>query len=300
MIDVVGDACVDLVLPVPDVPEPDQKVHTQKQVMSPGGVALNVAVALARLGSEVSFSARIGDDAFGSMVMEALQSEGVDTDSVVVDPSISTYFTVSLITDDSPEKRMVVAVTPGLYPRQVTLGPAVWGHTAPFDIDAAAEVTEQWRSLGVPFSIDLEPACIPDDPTDIASVTRGADTLIANARTRDLLADTAADALDVLTGPLGGRYGVITQGPDGIVFTAEGHCGRIRAHQVEAVDTTGAGDSFAAGYIWARTTGSGVVEALETATITAALACKSLGALASLPHRHEVEPLLPNRRKSES
>ena len=299
MIDVVGDACVDLVLPVSDVPEPDEKVHTHEAEMSPGGVALNVAVALARLGSEVALHARIGEDAFGSMILEALESEAVDTAGVAVDTSISTYFTVSLITDDSPEKRMVVAVTPGLYPTEAALGHSAWGHTAPFDMDAAAEITNRWRSLGVPFSIDLEPACLPDDPTDIASVTRGADTLIANARSRDLLADSAEDALEVLTGPLGGRHAVITQGSDGIVFTAEGHSGRIPAHPVEAVDTTGAGDSFAAGYIWARTTGSGVAEALRTATITAALACRSLGALGSLPRRHEVEPLLRTRRDGE-
>ena len=300
MIDVVGDACVDLVLPVPHVPEPDEKVHTREAVVSPGGVALNVAVALARLGSEVALHARIGDDAFGSMILAALQSEGVDTAGIVVDPSISTYFTMSLITDDSPEKRMVVAVTPGLYPTEAGPGPGAWGHTAPFDLDAAAEVTGRWRSMGVPFSIDLEPACIPDDPTEIATVTRGADTLIANARARDLLAGSAEDALDVLTGPLGGRHGVITEGSDGIVFSSEGHSGRIPAHPVEAVDTTGAGDSFAAGYIWARTTGSGVTEALETATVTGALACRSLGALASLPHRHEVEPLLRSRQEGDT
>ena len=297
MIEVVGDACVDLVLPVPAVPEPDQKMHTQDAAMSPGGVALNVAVALARLGSEVSLTARIGQDAFGSMVLETLEQEAVNTTGVTVDPSISTYFTMSLITDDSPEKRMVVAVTPGLYPQEATPGPATWGHTVPFDLAVAAQVTDGWRSQGVPFSIDLEPACLPDDPTDIATVTRGADTLIANARTRDLLAEDAEEALGILTGPLGGRHAVITQGSDGIVFSVEGHLGRIPAHPVEAVDTTGAGDSFAAGYIWARTCGSGIIEALETGTITAALACRALGALASLPHRTEIEQLLssPNR-----
>ena len=290
MIDVVGDACVDLVLSVPDVPRPDEKVHTRQFATGPGGVALNVAVALARLGSEVSFFARIGRDAFGSMIMETLDHEGVDVAHIVADPAIDTYFTVSLVTEDSPEKRMAVAVTPGLYPTEATLGPVDWGHTVPFDLDAAEKITDQWRSMGVPFSIDLEPACMPDDPTDISPVTQGADTLIANARTRDILADDTGDALAMMTGPLGGRHAVITQGSDGIVFSSEGSFGQIHAHPVEAVDTTGAGDSFAAGYIWARTTGSGVIEALRTGTVTGALACRSLGALSSLPHRHEVDP----------
>ena len=291
MIDVVGDACVDLVLPVPAVPEPDEKVHTRTAAMSPGGVALNVAVALSRLGSDVALHARIGQDAFGSMVLEALEHESVDATGVAVDTSINTYFTMSLITDDSPEKRMVVAVTPGLYPQTAAPGPAAWGHTAPFDRDAAAKVTDRWRTLGVPFSIDLEPACLPDDPTDIASVTAGADTLIANARTRDLLAESAEEALDVLSGPLGGRHAVITEGADGVVFRSEGSSGRIPAHPVEAVDTTGAGDGFAAGYIWARTRGRGVVEALEIGVLVGALACRTLGALPSFPRRAEVEAL---------
>lgn len=296
MIDVVGDACVDLVLPVPRVPEPDEKVHTGDAVVSPGGVALNVAVALARLGSEVALHARVGRDAFGSMVLEALHQESVNATGVAVDPSIDTYFTMSLITDDSPEKRMVVAVTPGLYPETVTLGAAGWGHTAPFDLDAAAKITDRWRTLGVPFSIDIEPACLPDDPTDIASVTTGADTLIANARTRDLLAESAEGALGVLSGPLGGRHAVVTQGAEGIVYMSEGKTGRIPAHPVEAVDTTGAGDGFAAGYIWARTRGSDIVEALHVGVLVGALACRTLGALASFPRIEEIEPLLGTQR----
>ena len=297
MIDVVGDACVDLVLSVPAVPEPDQKVHTQQVVVSPGGVALNVAVALARLGSQVALHARIGQDAFGSMILETLEREAVEATSVVVDTSISTYFTMSLITDDSPEKRMVVAVTPGLYPEKATPGLSEWGHTVPFDLAAAAQVTGRWRSLGVPFSVDLEPACLPSVTTDIAAVTKGADTLIANARTRDLLADSAEGALDVLSGPLGGRHAVVTEGSGGIVFRSEGNSGRIPAHPVDAVDTTGAGDGFAAGYIWARTTGSTVVEALEVGVLVAALACRTLGALASFPHRDEIDPLLRTQRR---
>ena len=292
MIEVVGDACVDLVLPVAAVPEPDEKVHTRTAAISPGGVALNVAVALARLGSEVALRARIGRDGFGAMVLETLGHEAVDATGVDVDTSIDTYFTVSLITDDSPEKRMVVAVTPGLYPETATPGPAAWGHTVPFDPDAAAKVTDRWRTLGVPFSIDLEPACLTGDPADIAPVTTGADTLIANARTRDVLAKSAEDALDVLSGPLGGRHAVITQGADGIVFRSEGTSGRIAAHPVEAVDTTGAGDGFAAGYIWARTRGWEVVEALKVGVLVGALACRTLGALASFPRQAEVEPLL--------
>ena len=292
MIDVVGDACVDLTLPVPRVPEPDEKVHTTTAVMSPGGVALNVAVALARLGSNVNLHARIGQDAFGAMVLETLQKEGVNATSVVTDPSIRTYYTISLITDDSPEKRMVVAVTPGLYPAAATPGPTTWGHTVPFDPACAAQVTDRWRSMGVPFSIDLEPACIPTDPAEIASVTTGADTLIANARTQNLLAESAEGALDVLSGPLGGRHAVITEGSAGIIFRSEGTTGRIPAHPVEAVDTTGAGDGFAAGYIWARTQGFDVVEALKVGVVVGALACRFLGALASFPRREDVEPLL--------
>lgn len=292
MIDVVGDACVDLVLPVPAVPEPDEKVHTTTASMSPGGVALNVAVALARLGSEAALHARIGRDAFGSMVLQTLREESVDATAVVVDTSIDTYFTMSLITDDSPEKRMVVAVTPGLYPEETTLGPAAWGHTAPFDRASAARVTERWRSLGVPFSIDLEPACLPPVPTEIAPLTAGADTLIANARTRDLLAESAEGALDVLSGPLGGRHAVITEGSDGVVYRSEGTCGRIPAHPVEAVDTTGAGDGFAAGYIWARTKGLPVIEAMRAGVVVGGLACRTLGALPSFPRTEEIEPLL--------
>ncbi len=297
MIDVVGDAGVDLTLSVPAVPEPDQKVHTEEAKVNPGGVALNVAVALARLGSEVALHARIGDDAFGAMILQTLEHETVEATNVVIDASISTYFTMSLITDESPEKRMVVAVTPGLYPQEAAVGPSDWGHTAPFDQVAAARVTGRWRSLGVPFSVDLEPACIPSDPTEIAAVTEGADTLIANARTRDLLADSAEGALDVLCGPLGGRHGVVTQGSDGIAFRTEGQSGRIGAHPVEAVDTTGAGDGFAAGYIWARTTGAGVEEALQVGVLVGALACRTLGALASFPQRQEVDPLMEAQRR---
>ena len=68
-------------------------------------------------------------------------------------------------------------------------------------------------------------------------MTKGADTLIANARTGICWLTLPRVRFDVLSGPLGGRHAVVTEGSGGIVFRSEGNSGRIPAHPVDAVDT---------------------------------------------------------------
>ncbi|HEY6049989.1 MAG TPA: PfkB family carbohydrate kinase, partial [Thermoanaerobaculia bacterium] len=87
---VVGKANLDYLVRGPRLPRPGQSANGDAFQEAPGGKGANQAVAAARLGARVALVARIGNDARGDAVVEALLTEGVSVDHMLRDPAAST------------------------------------------------------------------------------------------------------------------------------------------------------------------------------------------------------------------
>jgi sugar/nucleoside kinase (ribokinase family) len=96
----VGDLDVDVLIEVDRLPTRDGKVNGVVKQKAPGGMAGNVAAALARLGSRVRVLGRVGDDADGVFAVESLQQVGVDTSFVSRLDGVATFSCISLLTPD--------------------------------------------------------------------------------------------------------------------------------------------------------------------------------------------------------
>lgn len=105
---VLGDAAVDWVAPVDELPRRDDIVVAHSCQRFPGGSAANVAVGLARLGHRVSFIGKLGDDENGQLLLAAFEEEGVDTQGVIVRPDCTT--SSCFIAVDGTGDRMIVAL----------------------------------------------------------------------------------------------------------------------------------------------------------------------------------------------
>lgn len=294
MILVVGDAGVDISVRISHAPLPDEKVHASTSRMAAGGVALNTAIVLRRLGSCVSLAAEIGVDVLGDFVESTLIEETVATDSLVRNPRISTYSTFSMLVGDDAEKRMVVMPTASLYPGSVehlNLADVTWCHTAPFGFAAAGVLVERCRRDGIPFSLDLEPATLDDRADQIVHLTRGADTVIVNERSSRRLGSSPGEAVEEITGRLAAKTAIVTLGGQGVVYGHSRNVQELPAYDVATVDTTGAGDAFAAGYLRSRTEGGSVPDAVRFAGAAGAIACTRLGARGALVDEREIQQL---------
>lgn len=292
---VVGSANMDLVVQVPRLPRPGETVIGRRHFRNPGGKGANQAVAAARLGASVAMVGRVGDDDDGAQLLASLSNDGVDTTHVQTG---ETPTGLALITvEDEGENAIVVSSGAN-------------DDVAVDDVDAARAVIED-------AAVCLMQLEIPDAPVAEAARRCNGTVLLNPAPARALSADLLA-AVDVLvpnehelavladreTGDVTaaartlGFDGtiVVTLGAEGAaIVDRDGSTTRVAAPQVEAVDTTAAGDAFCGAVAEALTRGAELVEAVRWACAAGAAAATSYGAQSSLPTPDDVSGLLEDR-----
>ena len=280
----IGDIDVDVLIEVDRLPTRDGKVNGVVRQKAPGGMAGNVAAALARLGSRVRVLGRVGDDADGAFAVESLEQVGVDTSFVSRLEGVATFSCISLLTPDG-EKSLVKLMTSAYRPEasdvtEGTLKGVRHLHlTSIGDLALCRRVVEVARSSGATASLDIERADCPDDAAALLDAIKGFDLIFCNAELRAFVDATLKRPLAGLVAAL-----ITTLGADGAqVETAEA---RIASpgFTPRIVDTTGAGDCFAAACLHARLAAKlNWSNALRFANCAAAISTTGLGAQSALP-----------------
>ncbi len=292
----IGDIDVDILIGVDRLPTRDGKVNGEHLRRVPGGMASNVSVALARLGAAVRILGRVGDDDEADFALDGLGRAGVDTAFVSRLAGVRTFSCIGLVTPDG-EKSLVKLMTAAYRPAPEDLtGEACRGvghiHlTSAGDPALCKRVVEAARAEGATTSLDVERADCPSGPLDLEAAIEGFDLLFGSAEARAVL-DTR----------LGGRLlelvptVVTTLGEGGARLEGGGATIDVEGFPADVLDTTGAGDCFAAACLHARLVRRlGWPEALRFANRAAALSTQGLGAQAALPTLAEVEAALACR-----
>lgn len=278
---VVGDVVDDV--SVRPLGETTPASDTPAQIrMLPGGSAANVAAWLGHLGVSTRFVGRVGADAVDRHA-SALSSHGVEP-RLVGDPDVPTA-TIVLHLDDVGERTMFVdrgantALRPADVPADVWDG-VTWLHLTGYTFfdeatrSTALGLVAQARARGAGVSVDPSTVSFLREcggPTFVDWVD-GADLLFPNLDEARVLADARGPQID-LDG-LAARFGavVVTLGSMGAAYVGRGADGatvreQLTAPRTSVVDTTGAGDAFAAGFLasWLRSeSGHRVRDALES------------------------------------
>jgi sugar/nucleoside kinase (ribokinase family) len=289
----VGDLDVDVLIEVDRLPTRDGKVNGVVRQKAPGGMAGNVAAALARLGSRVRVLGRVGDDADGAFAVESLEQVGVDTSFVSRLEGVATFSCISLLTPDG-EKSLVKLMTSAYRPDAGDVTPAALEGVRHLHLTSIGDpalcrrVVDAARTLGATASLDIERADCPEDAAVLLDAIKGFDLIFCNAESRAFVDESLERPLAGLVAAL-----VTTLGADGAqVETAEG---RIASpgFAPRIVDTTGAGDCFAAACLHARLAAKlDWRNALRFANCAAALSTTGLGAQSALPTADQVAAYL--------
>jgi len=287
---VVGSSNTDMVVKCERIPSGGETVLGGEFVMVPGGKGANQAVCAAKLGADVKFVARVGDDSFGEASLDNLAATGVDTRFVTKDHSTPSGVAL-IVVDEKGENAIVVA--PGanlrLTPEDVDRArDAIAGADAvvlqlEIPQDTVAHTIEVARSLGV--RIVLNPAPIRPISRELLGMVRSADLIGRPGEGRDIDPSTAATELRAY----GAGAVVITLGGKGSYVCAEGISEVIEPMRVTPVDTTAAGDAFTASLACGLAEGQDISSAVRFATKVAAISVTRMGAQSSLPSREEVE-----------
>jgi ribokinase len=293
---VVGSANADLVIGVERRPAAGETVLGSDLAVHPGGKGANQAVAAARLGARTALLARVGDDAHGRLLLDAQRAAGVDTTGVLVGGAPTG---VALITVD-PSGDNSIVVSPGANAR-----------LTPEDVRAAAGLVAASRVVSAQLEVPLETVAEavrhlapgsrfvlnPSPPRPLPQeLLEACDPLIVNEHEAKVIlggAEAGGTPEDWARALLarGPRSVVVTLGAEGaLVASAEG-LARVPSVKVDAVDTTGAGDAFAAALAWRLGAAADLAEAAAYAARVGAAAVTKPGAQESYPTAQEVERL---------
>jgi ribokinase len=292
---VVGDLNADLVLRggdvVPTFAQREQLVDHAELVL--GGSGAIMAAGAARLGLDVAMVACVGDDPLGSAMVEALAAAGVDTSGVIRTADAATGICVHLARSDDRAMLTALGALSKLRAEDVPgelLAAARHVHvSSPFLQEGLRPglqgLAERARSSSLDTGWD------PHERWDVA--VDAFDVLLPNAEEALRLAgrddgDVEAAARDLARrGPLV----IVKLGADGALATDGDELVRAAATHVDVVETTGAGDSFDAGFLAGRLNGDGLEGALRLACACGALSTRRAGGTAAQPTLEEARAL---------
>jgi ribokinase len=287
---VVGSLNMDLVLNVPALPSPGQTILSRSRDRLPGGKGANQAVALARLGAGVAMVGAVGDDPDGAELLAALEAAGVSTRHVSRRPRVPTGLAVVCVTADGDNAIVVASgANATLTPDDLaTAAPALPGAgllllQLEIPLETVLAAARAGRDHGVLVVLNAAPA--RDLPTGLLATV---DVLVVNDGEAAALAGGEPRDAAVRLRERGPRVVVVTRGGQGCVVAEDRGATALPADPVEVVDTTGAGDCFAAALGFGLAEGRDARQAARFAAAAAALAVTRPGAQAT-PSRAEVE-----------
>lgn len=300
--------------------QPGPLAHASTMQLGIGGSESNVAIGLSRLGVDVTWFGRVGDDSVGRLVAREIRAEGVDARVTIDDAAATglmikerrtstsqsvTYYRAGsagsrVSADDLDEP--AIAAADVLHVTGIT--PAL-SESAARAVRRAADVARDAGTL-VSFDVNYRQALWSTD--DAAAFCRefvavcdvvfaGEDEaamLLGLADAASAHADADAPAADVAAAlarglaELGPRQAVVKCGAAGAVAVVAGQLLTQRAVPIVAHDTVGAGDAFVAGYLAELAAGNDAATRLQTAATVGAFVCLAAGDWEGLPRRSEL------------
>lgn len=287
----LGDINIDLLLEIPDYPAEGGEAIAVRQTTGLGGSATNTAITLARLGYEARLLGRVGADAWGKRAMADLNLAGVRLDWVSTDDNEPTQLNIVTVTPGG-ERTMFAyrganarlgteLVVPSLFDNASLLHLSGYAFLARPQLDAAITAIGIAKLRNIPITLDIPAGIVTQIAPTMLSVLGQIDTVMLGES--DLFALAAASPAVLLQA--GVRRVVIKRGRDGSSLYERMVEIHVPGFEANVVDTTGAGDAFAAGMI------VGVVQQLELAecgkmgNALGACAVMKVGAGLSMPGR---------------
>ncbi|MBM7355310.1 sugar kinase [Lelliottia amnigena] len=279
----VGITVLDRIWYLADLPKEGGKYVANNYTEVGGGPAATAAVAAAKLGADVDFIGRVGDDDTGSRLLAELESLGVNTRFTRIFKGARSSQSAVLV--DASGERIIAN-----YPSPDLAEEADWLQDIDFsqwdvvlaDVrwhDGAKQALTLARQQGVTTVLDADIT-----PQDIAELVALSDHAAFSApglqrMTQIAEAESALKKAQTLTN--GHVY--VTQGKDGCYWLEKGALSYLPAFQIDVVDTTGAGDVFHGALAVGLAQNQPAQDAVRFASAVAALKCTRPGGRAGIP-----------------
>ena len=296
---VIGSSNTDMVVKSQKLPAPGETIIGGTFLMNPGGKGANQAVAAAKLGANVTFVSKIGNDIFGKQAVQGFQREGINTDFVFTD--LENPSGVALILVDAKGENSIAVASGANGNLQIAEVEKAIGQIIPNDtvllqlevpIPTVEFAIKKSFEMGAKVILNPAPAQVLDESVfkylDIITPNETEAELLTGIKVIDL---TTAEQAAVKFHEKGVKNVIITLGSRGAYLHNNAINRLIPAPIVEAMDTTAAGDVFNGALAVALSEGQDLEQAISFACRAAAISVTRMGAQASAPKRSEINSM---------
>lgn len=291
---VLGAAAVDIVARFEEMPRRDSISFADSCETFPGGAGANVATALALLGCKTAFLGKVGDDDGGKLLVKDFELNGVDTRGVhIVEGGRSASCFIPV---DGDGNRLIYALGGvALLESAVELNSKLLGEARALYIaeafpEVALELIRQASDSQPRVFYSPGGVMIWAEKDLLNQVIEKTDTLFVSRAEAEMMTGmkNPEEAIRKVA-ELGPGVVIVTLGSEGTLVYEDGNLEKVNALKVpEVVDTTGAGDAFAAGVITGYLEGLDWQDAVRLGRTVAAIKIGHLGARGGLPDRETV------------
>ncbi len=274
----LGSVNLDLIIQTAKLPQAGETITQGLFHSLPGGKGANTAFAAQRLGAEVTLIAMVGEDAYASEALKGVKTSGVNLQSVMTHPTAPTGVAFINVSDDG-ENQIAVASGANMEFSAEHLPPLNYDAIlTQFEIpvDTIAAAINAFEGF---VAVNASPVT-----DDVVKIIPRADLIIVNQGEFEAFQEVFKDYQGLLAITLGAAGAVLKNGAEIIA--------EAKPPKVDVVDTTGAGDAFAAALTVALVEGQAPQSALNFACIVGALTTTKIGTQTATPNRPDVEALL--------
>jgi ribokinase len=299
---IMGIFAVDLTFRTPHLPAWGETVIGSAFQLGPGGKGSNQAIAAARLGGEVYFISKVGNDTFGDLARKFHGEAGVNSAFLLKTSDAATGAAAIVVDENTGENAIVV--TPGaanaLTPEEINMAKAQIAGSACFmtqlelSIDLVEHGLRVARSLGIPTILNPAPACdCGDGFLELCDYITPNETEAAGLTGMPVETLSQIEQVAEALRQRGPRHVVITLGARGAFVMSDNVAEHIPAFNAgPVVETTGAGDAFNGGFAVGIAEGMSLLEAAQFGCAVAGISVTRHGTAPSMPTRAEVEELM--------
>ena len=290
---VIGELNIDLVLWRVPMPENEKEQLAEDMRFAMGSSSAITAHNLSAIGAKVGFIGKAGNDTFGKYMIDALATGGVDTSQIIVDDSLKTGATIVLA---NPPKKALLTYLGAM--TQLTIDDLPWDyiatakhlHVGCFFLQTGLrkdvhKIFARAKALGLSTSLDTN--WDPDEQwgDDLHAALKETDIFLPNDD--ELLQitkkQTIAEAVEAF--PASVKVLAVKLGKDGATVRALGNSFAHPGFSVESVETTGAGDSFNAGFLYRYLNGDDWASCLKFGNACGAVAVTEMGGTGAFADR---------------
>jgi sugar/nucleoside kinase (ribokinase family) len=302
----MGELNPDLILSdYSSFPEPGKEVVVEDCTLTMGSAGAICAMGLAKLGNRVGFVSKVGADTYGDFCLGILRNAGIDTTGVDRDPASKTGITVSV--SSSRDRALISFLGATLEQEGACITPAFLSgyqhlHITSFFLQPRmrarlGEILTMATAQGLTTSLD--PGFDPAERWDggLHEVLRQIDVFLPNAVEIAGVSGEQDPVRGIARLQNGRTLTVAKLGAAGCVTVSDGQCYRATAFPVHPVDTTGAGDTFNAGFLHCWLRRRPMAECLRFASACGAISTLAPGGTGSQPTEQEALDFLERHRE---